>query len=229
MAAKHKLLVDFHGAYKPTGLIRTWPNVLTSEGVKGLENLKWSRLPDPEHNLMLPFTRMAAGPMDYTPGAMINKDSASFHIDWDQPMSLGTRCHQLALYVAFESPLQMLADSPSQYEREPQCMEFLRRVPTVWDETRVLQAAVGDYLVIARRSGTTWFLAGLTDWTGRSFEIPLDFLGDDDYTLECWQDGINVEHHASDYKFQTQSVSDQSRIKIEMGKGGGWVGVITKS
>jgi len=229
MAAKHKLLVDFHGAYKPTGLIRTWPNVLTSEGVKGLENLKWSRLPDPEHNLMLPFTRMVAGPMDYTPGAMINKDSASFHIDWDQPMSLGTRCHQLALYVVFESPLQMLADSPSQYEREPECMEFLRRVPTVWDETRVLQAAVGDYVVIARRSGTTWFLAGLTDWSSRSFEVPLDFLGDDDYTLESWQDGVNVDRHASDFKFRTQSVSDQSRIKMQMAKGGGWVGVITKS
>jgi len=229
LAARHKLLVDFHGAYKPTGLIRTWPNVLTSEGVKGLENLKWSRLPDPEHNLVLPFTRMVAGPMDYTPGAMINKDSASFHIDWDQPMSLGTRCHQLALYVAFESPLQMLADSPSQYEREPECMEFLRRVPTVWDETRVLQAAVGDYLVIARRIGTTWYLAGLTDWSSRGFEVPLDFLGDDDYTLESWQDGVNVDRHASDFKFQTQSVSDQSRIKMQLARGGGWVGVMTKN
>lgn len=229
LAARHKLLVDFHGAYKPTGLIRTWPNVVTSEGVKGLENLKWSRLPDPEHNLMLPFTRMVAGPMDYTPGAMINKDSASFHIDWDQPMSLGTRCHQLALYVAFESPLQMLADSPSQYEREPECMEFLRRVPTVWDETRVLQAAVGDYLVIARRSGNTWYLAGLTDWNSRCFEAPLDFLGDDNYTLESWQDGINVDRHAGDFTFKTQSVSDQSRIKLQMAKGGGWVGIINKN
>jgi len=131
--------------------------------------------------------------------------------------------------VVFESPLQMLADSPSQYEREPECMEFLRRVPTVWDETRVLQAAVGDYVVIARRSGTTWFLAGLTDWSSRSFEVPLDFLGDDDYTLESWQDGVNVDRHASDFKFRTQSVSDQSRIKMQMAKGGGWVGVITKS
>ena len=229
MAAKHKLMVDFHGAYKPTGLIRTLPNVVTSEGVKGLENLKWSRLPDPEHNLLLPFTRMVAGPMDYTPGAMINKDSASFYIDFNEPMSLGTRCHQLALYVAFESPLQMLSDSPSNYEREPVCMDFLRRVPTVWDETRVLKAAMGDYLVIARRSGTTWFLAALTDWTSRSFDIALDFLGDDDYLLESWQDGINVDRHAADFKYAQQSVSDQSRIKIEMGKGGGWVGIINRN
>ena len=229
MAAKHKLMVDFHGAYKPTGLIRTLPNVVTSEGVKGLENLKWSRLPDPEHNLLLPFTRMVAGPMDYTPGAMINKDSASFYIDFNEPMSLGTRCHQLALYVAFESPLQMLSDSPSNYEREPVCMDFLRRVPTVWDETRVLKAAMGDYLVIARRSGTTWFLAALTDWTSRSFDIALDFLGDDDYLLESWQDGINVDRHAADFKYAQQSVSDQSRIKIEMAKGGGWVGIINRN
>ena len=229
MAAKHKLMVDFHGAYKPTGLIRTLPNVVTSEGVKGLENLKWSRLPDPEHNLLLPFTRMVAGPMDYTPGAMINKDSASFYIDFNEPMSLGTRCHQLALYVAFESPLQMLSDSPSNYEREPVCMDFLRRVPTVWDETRVLKAAMGEYLVIARRSGTTWFLAALTDWTSRSFDIALDFLGDDDYLLESWQDGINVDRHAADFKYAQQSVSDQSRIKIEMAKGGGWVGIINRN
>ena len=226
LAGRHKLLVDYHGAYKPTGWIRTLPNVVSSEGVKGLENLKWSRLPDPEHNLTLPFTRMVAGPMDYTPGAMINKDSASFNIDFGAPMSLGTRCQQLALYVVFESPLQMLADNPSNYEREPGCMEFLRQVPSVWDETRVLQAAMGDYVALARRNGTTWYLAAMTDWTGRDLDISLGFLGQGNFQMDVWQDGVNVDKYAADFQRQQQSVTAASRVKIRLAGGGGWVAII---
>ncbi len=226
MAAKHKLLVDYHGAYKPTGLIRTLPNVVTSEGVKGLENLKWSRLPDPQHNVTLPFTRMVAGPMDYTPGAMVNKDSASFYIDFTEPMSMGTRCHQLALYVVFESPLQMLADVPSNYEREPECMRFLSQAPSVWDETRVLKAAVGDYVVMARRSGAAWYIGALTDWTGRDLDISLNFLAPGNHSMQVWQDGPNVDKRAVDFQCLQQTVTAESRVKMRLAGGGGWVAII---
>ena len=151
-AARH-LLVDYHGAHKPAGLNRTWPNVLTFEGVHGLENNKWTDDVTPTHNVTLPFTRMLAGPMDYTPGAMLNAQPRNFRAIFDRPMSIGTRTHQLAMYVVFESPLQMLADSPSEYEREPDAMEWLRAVPVTWDETRPLDAAVGSHVLVARRHG----------------------------------------------------------------------------
>jgi len=139
-AAKRELLVDFHGAYKPTGLRRAYPNLITREGVLGLEHSKWSKNVTPEHACILPFTRMLAGPMDFTPGAMINATEGQFSIIYNKPMSQGTRCHQLALYVLFESPLQMLCDAPSNYLKEPEAMEFLSKVPTVWDATHVLDA-----------------------------------------------------------------------------------------
>ncbi len=157
-AAKRRMLVDFHGAYKPTGMYRTFPNVITSEGVMGLEHNKWSRDITPEHDVTLPFTRMFAGPMDYTPGAMLNGGMKSFQIHYNRPMSQGTRCHQLAMYVVYESPLQMLADSPTNYRREPACLAFLSKVPTVWDETRVLEAKVADYSswrAAAEKTGTS--------------------------------------------------------------------------
>ncbi|MFP4489058.1 MAG: glycoside hydrolase family 97 protein, partial [Bacteroidales bacterium] len=161
-AADHKLLVDYHGSYKPAGLRRTWPNVLTREGLKGLEHCKWSADISPDHNLILPFIRMVAGPMDYTPGAMINFDSLTFSDMYTRPGSMGTRAHQMALYVAYESPLQMLADSPVNYRKEQECTNFITEVPVIWDETRVLEAKTGDYLVIARRSGDDWFVGAMT-------------------------------------------------------------------
>lgn len=167
-AAEHKMLVDFHGAYKPTGWLRTFPNVLSSEGVAGLENHKWGSFVTPEHNVTLPFTRMVAGPMDYTPGAMINFHEKDHKVWFNLPASVGTRCHQLGMYVVYESPLQMLADSPSNYYREEKCMDFLSQVPVVWDETRVLKASVGEYIVVARRSGNTWFIGGMVGKKGRS-------------------------------------------------------------
>ena len=182
-AAKRHFLVDFHGAYKPTGLYRTFPNVLTSEGVKGLEHTKWSRDITPEHDVTLPFTRMAAGPMDFTPGAMINGGLKNFQIIYSQPMSQGTRCHQLAMYVVYESPLQMLSDTPTNYLREPECLAFLSKVPTVWDETRVLDAKMADYVLVARRNGTAWYVGAMTDATPRELTLDLSFLEDRPYEM----------------------------------------------
>lgn len=159
-AARRRMLVAFHGSCKPTGLERKYPNVITREGVMGLEHNKWSRNVTPEHNLTIPFTRMVAGAMDYTPGAMTNANERDFQPIFARPMSMGTRCHQLAMYVVYESPLQMLSDSPSSYLRDPAVLDFLARVPTVWDETVVLQAKVGDYIAVARRAATgEWYSA----------------------------------------------------------------------
>lgn len=228
-AAKRKLLVDFHGSYKPAGLHRTYPNVITREGVKGLENNKWEDLVTPEHNLTLPFIRMVAGPMDYTPGAMVNAQQENFRSVFYRPMSQGTRCHQLAMYVVFESPLQMLADNPSLYLKEPQIMEFLGPVPTVWDETKVLHAKVSDYVVIARRNRDEWYVGAMTDWTPREFELDFSFLDSGEYSIDIFQDGINADRWASDYKKVVKKVSNKDKVNIKLAPGGGWVGRISKS
>jgi len=227
-AAKRKLLVDFHGAYKPTGMHRAYPNVISYEGVKGLENNKWSMLPSPEHNLIIPFIRMVTGPMDYTPGAMINGTKENFRIVFDQPMSLGTRCHQLALYVVFESPLQMLADNPSNYYREPECMEFLKEVPTTWDDTKVLHAKISEYIAIARKHGDRWFMGALTNWDSRSLELKLDFLEPGEYEIEIWKDGINADRYGADFAQMKQTVTNKSVITINMAPGGGWVAIVSR-
>ncbi len=226
--AKRKLLVDFHGAYKPSGLNRAYPNVISYEGVKGLENAKWSTLPNPEHNVTLPFIRMVAGAMDFTPGAMINKTKSNFNPVFTEPMSSGTRCHQLGMYVVFESPLQMLADNPSNYYREPECMEFLSSVPSVWDDTKVLDAKVSDYIAIARRSAETWYVGAMTDWDARTLELNLDFLGEGNYKMKIWKDGINAGKHAADFAQEEIEVSNQSKVKVKMAPGGGWVAILEK-
>lgn len=228
-AAQHKLLVDFHGSYKPAGLRRTWPNVLTREGVRGLENTKWSYEISPDHDLTIPFIRMVAGPMDYTPGAMVNYDSAYFRPMFNRPASMGTRVHQMAMYIAYESPLQMLADSPSNYRKEHECTEFIAGVPVVWNETRVLAAAVGDYLVIARRSGDEWFVGAMTDWEAREFEIDLSFLGGGEYKAVIFSDGINADRYAQDYKKTETVISKDDKLTIKMAPGGGYAARITKN
>ena len=224
-AAEHKMLVDFHGAYKPTGWLRTFPNVLSSEGVAGLENHKWGSFVTPEHNVTLPFTRMVAGPMDYTPGAMINFHEKDHKVWFNLPASVGTRCHQLGMYVVYESPLQMLADSPSNYYREEKCMDFLSQVPVVWDETRVLKASVGEYIVVARRSGNTWFIGGMVGKKGQKFDITLDFIKGNK-TLTCWEDGVNVDLQAQDFACRTKKVKQGDTITISMYDGGGYVAII---
>lgn len=224
-AAEHKMLVDFHGAYKPTGWLRTFPNVLSSEGVAGLENHKWGSFVTPEHNVTLPFTRMVAGPMDYTPGAMINFHEKDHKVWFNLPASVGTRCHQLGMYVVYESPLQMLDDSPSNYYREEKCMDFLSQVPVVWDETRVLKASVGEYIVVARRSGDTWFIGGMVGKKGQKFDITLDFIKGNK-TLTCWEDGVNVDLQAQDFACRTKKVKQGETITINMYDGGGYVAII---
>jgi alpha-glucosidase len=221
-AAKRKMLVDFHGAIRPAIMTRTWPNIVSTEGVRGLEHNKWSKDTTPEHDVTLPFTRMWIGPMDYTPGAMLNAQKSSFASIFEQPMSQGTRCHQLAMYVVYESPLQMLADSPSNYLREPEVMEFLGPVPTVWDDTRVLDARMGDYLIVARRSGRDWWVGAMTDWTPRELEAPLSFLPEGNFQMDAYQDGVNSHRHGSDYTKVKSRVDRATKVKIRMAAGGGW-------
>ncbi len=221
-AAKRKMLVNFHGSYKPAGLRRAYPNVITREGVRGLEQSKWSDWADPEMAVILPFIRNVAGPMDYTPGAMRNATKTNFSPVFTKPMSQGTRCHQLAMYVIYESPLQMLADNPSHYYAEPECMEFLSPVPTTWDRTIAIKGQVGDYIVLARQSNDEFYLGAMTDWTARKFEIPLDFLEDGTYQAIIFQDGINADKNAEDYKMIKKVVSSQEKITINLAPGGGF-------
>jgi alpha-glucosidase len=221
-AANRRMIVDFHGCYKPAGLRRAYPNVLTREGVQGLEQCKVTDTLTPEHNLTIPFIRMVAGPMDYTPGAMINAQKENFKPIFKQPMSLSTRCHQLAMFVVYESPLQMLADSPSNYRREPECMEFLRRVPTVWDETVVLHARIGDCLALARRSGDEWYVGAMAGETPRDLTLDFSFLDPGRYKIDFYQDGVNAERNASDFRFDTARINRDSRMTIHLARGGGW-------
>ena len=227
-AAQRKLLVDFHGSFKPTGLSRTYPNVMTREGVRGLEHSKWSADITPDHDVTIPFTRMFAGAMDFTPGAMVNATKASFRPVWSDPMSQGTRCHQLAMYVVYESPIQMLCDNPINYDREPVVMEYLSNVPTVWDETRALNGKISDYVTVARRKGNDWFVGSMTDWTSRDFRFPLEFLGAGPYELIQYVDGINAERHASDYRRTVTTVTRNDTLEMHLSAGGGCVAWMRK-
>jgi alpha-glucosidase len=227
-AAARRLVVDFHGAHKPAGLDRAYPNVLTFEGVRGLENSKWSTTVTPEHDVTLPFTRMLAGPMDFTPGAMLNAQPASFHPVFDRPMSQGTRAHQLAMYVVYESPLQMLADAPSEYLREPETMEFLAAVPVTWDETRVLAARVADYVLVARRQGAEWYVGAMTDSTARELALDLSFIGEGEWTLDAWADGINADRDGRDFRRESQPVTRASRLTLRLAPGGGYAARIRR-
>lgn len=220
--AKRKMLVDFHGCQKTATMTRTWPNLISTEGVRGLEWDKWSAETDPLHDVTLPFTRMFLGPMDFTPGAMLNAQKVSFAPIFNRPMSLGTRCHQLAMYVVYESPLQMLSDSPSNYLREPKIMEFLGPVPSVWDETKVLGGRIAEYVVVARRSSKDWYVGAMTNWTPRELEIDLSFLPDGNYSMTAYQDGINADRYGSDYQQVKNQVNKTTKLKLKLAPGGGW-------
>jgi len=226
-AAKRKMLVDYHGAIRTATMIRTWPNLVSTEGVLGLEQSKWSELANPEHDVTIPFTRMFMGPMDYTPGAMVNASKTNFGKIFQQPMSMGTRCHQLAMYVVYESPLQMLADNPSNYLREPEVMQFLAPVPTVWDETKVLDAKMGDYVVVARRKGRDWYVGAMTDWTAREMELDFGFLPEGNFQMEAYQDGVNANRHGSDYQKVASQIKRTHKLKIKLAEGGGWAARIS--
>jgi alpha-glucosidase len=230
-AAKRKLLVDYHGAFKPTGMERLYPNVITREGVYGLEQAKWDATKGigPEHNVTLPFIRNAVGPMDYTPGAMINAQAESWAPIFQRPMSLGTRCHQLAMYIVYTSPLQMLSDVPSNYYREPECMEFLQYVPPVWNETVILGGKTGDYVIVARKAANgDWYVGAMTDWTARDIQIDFSFLGNENYLMDSWQDGINADRVGIDFARKTTNITKTAKQNIHLAPGGGWVARIKK-
>lgn len=222
-AAKHKLLVDFHGSFTPTGLERRYPNVISYEGVLGLEQNERCK---PENSIYLPFIRNAVGGMDFTPGAMLSVQPHDNRSTFSVAMASSTRAYQMALYVVFESGIQMLADSPTRYLNEPECTEYIASVPVLWDESVVLDAKVGEYVVIARRSGDKWFVGAITNQFGREIDIDLSFLGEGKYTLTSFEDGINADRVAIDYKRRTTEVDSQSKIHIKMVNNGGWCGVI---
>jgi alpha-glucosidase len=200
--------------------------VLSYEGVKGNENNKWSADITPEHNLTLPFTRMVAGPMDYTPGAMLNAHPVNHKVSYERPMGLGSRCHEVAKYIVYESPLQMMCESPSIYKKEQETVDFITSIPVVWDETRVLDAKVADYIVVARRKGNTWYVGAMTDASPRELEFSLSFLGEGNYSMTLMKDGINADRYAQDYKLEKRSVNKAEVLKIKMVSGGGWAAIL---
>lgn len=230
LCARYNMLVDFHGMYKPTGAQRTWPNVINYEGVNGLEQLKWSPkgYDQVTYDVQIPFIRQFAGPMDYTQGAMRNAIKKNYNPVNSEPMSQGTRCRQLATYVIFDSPLNMLCDNPSNYKREPECTAFIARIPTVWDETLGLDGKVGEYITMARRSGDEWYVGGLTNWDKRDITVDLSFLGEGFYEIELFKDGINADRAACDYKRVVMPVPEDRQLKVTLFPGGGFAGRIEK-
>lgn len=222
LAAENNVMVDFHGAYKPTGLMRTYPNVVNCEGVHGMEQLKWGHDDQVTYDVSIPFIRMVAGPMDYTPGAMRNANKESFRPVNEMPMSQGTRCHQLAMYIMYEAPFEMLSDNPTAYLKEQESADFISSVPTTFDETIALDGKVGAYCVIARRKGNTWFVSAMNNWTARDINIDLSFLQTGNYEAQIFKDGINADRDATDYKKETKSLSSTDKLNVHLAPGGGW-------
>lgn len=230
-AARHHLLVDFHGL-KPSGVQRAYPNVVNFEGVKGLENCKWEPrnangpVHDmPRYDVSIPYLRMLPGPLDYTPGAMLNATRHNFFGNNNNPMSMGTRVHQMAMYVIYEAPLQMLADTPTRYKQNQECTSFIAGVPTTWDETHPIAGEMGEYVAIARRSGKKWFVAAMNNWSPRTLSIKLDFI-DVPATIDAFADGINADREATDYAHTRRPVTPGETINVSLAPGGGWTAVI---
>ena len=222
VAAKYQLMLDFHGMFAPQGLQRTWPNVVNFEGVRGMEYMKWH--PDDRvatHAVQLPFIRMMAGPMDYTPGAFRNRIRKAAVASNSMPQGLGTRCNQLAMYIIYEAPLQMLADNPSIYKKEQACTDFIATVPTTFNETKALDAKFGEYLVMARRKGTDWFIGAMTNWTERDLSIDLSFLPAGSYKATIFRDGVNADRDATDYAKEIKIFNTDSKLTVHLAPGGG--------
>ena len=219
-AAAHHLMIDFHGAYKPDGLRRTWPNLITREGVMGKEYLKWSARTSPLHDATLPFTRMLAGPMDYTPGAFGNSTRENFVPRQVEPMGLGTRAHELALYVIFESPFEMVSDYPERYQGQPE-FDFIKRIPATWDEVKVVSGKPMETITLARRSGKDWYVGSITNWTERDVNISFSFLGDGDYTAEMYSDAQDAATEPTHTSFSKLGVTKDSVLEVHLAPGGG--------
>ena len=228
--AERKIFVDFHGVTKPEGLRARYPNILTREGLIAYEGYKWSEYPSPEYEVTVPFIRMVAGPMDYEPGTMRNASKRDFRPVGGQPMSMGTRIHQLAMFVVYDSPYAKMGGNPSDYLLEPDYTRFMVGIPTVWDETRVLAGKVSDYIVTLRKAANgDYYIGAMTDWSPRKVEIDFNFLDEGEYHMTVYQDGINADTYGSDYKKISKTITKQQHQVIEMAPGGGWVARVTKS
>ncbi len=227
-AAKRKMVIDFHGAYKPAGLRRAYPNVLTREALIEFEYNGWTKHVTPRHDNLLPYLRMVTGPMDYIPYTTRNATKKNFRPVGDMPMGQGTRAHSMAQFVIYESPMQMLPDGPSDYYRERECTEFISKIPVEWDDLKVLRAKLGEYTVLARKNGDNWYIGAITDWQERSFDIRFDFVGEGKYTMEYIEDGINAGTRAIDYKKKSRTITAGDMMKINLASGGGWVAILQK-
>ena len=221
-AAEHHLMVNFHGAFKPTGMIRTYPNQITREGILGNEYNRWSARVTPEHKTTLPFTRLLAGPADFTPGGFLNQQLDQFQFNVRPTQVQGTRCAELALFVCLESPIINAADHPSHYRDQPG-LDFLKIVPTVWDDTRVLDAAVGEHVVIVRRNGDRWFLGALTDRNARDIPVKLDFLGSGSWTLKLWKDAPDSDTVGEHLVTEQRTVTAADTLTLHLARAGGAV------
>lgn len=228
IAAENKLIVDYHGVFKPAGLQRTYPNVIGYEGVKGLENYKWATEDQPRYAVSIPFIRMMAGPMDYTPGAMRNSNKTNYRSIDSMPMSMGTRCHQIAMFVIYEAPFQMLSDNPTIYKKEQECTDFIAVIPTITDETVALDGKVGEYAAIARKKENTWYVGAMTNWNPREITIDFSFLGEGNYQAIIFKDGVNADRDATDYKKEIVKITSADKLKVSMSAGGGWAARIEK-
>lgn len=225
--AKRKIEVIFHGAYKPDGLSRTYPNILTYEGVMGTEYSRWSSLPDPLNNVTIPFTRMLVGPMDYAPGSMTNSNKENFKGQWKYPMTQGTKTQQLAMLVVYESGIQTLCESPKIYEKTPE-FEFIKQVPVTWDSTIVLDGKIGEYIVIARKKDDKWFIGGMTNWDQRNIVIDLSFLGNDKYESVIYSDASDANTNPGNVKIFKKVLRSSDKISFWFAKGGGAAIVLKK-
>lgn len=228
--ARYRFMCMIHGAPKPAGFTRTFPNMLTREGLLGSEYNAWSSKATPEHDLMLPFIRMFSGPMDYEPGILQNatKDQ-TVKMGFEKVIAQGTRMHQLAMFVIYDSPLQFFAGNLSDAIREPELMKFLGSIPTVWDETKVFDAQLGKYISEVRRNGENWYIAAMNDWTPKEFSIPLSFLQEGTFTIEIASDGKNAARNPEDYKLTLKEVTAKDSVKVKLAPGGGYVARIIKN
>jgi alpha-glucosidase len=217
-AAEQRLMVDLHGAYPPTGLYRTYPNYMTQEGIMGAEYNKWSRRVTATHNVTLPYTRMLLGPMDYTPGGFRNVRADEFRINNSPPFVQTTRGQALAMFVVYDSPLQMVADSPDAYENAAG-FDFVKDVPASWDETRFLQGTIAEYIVLARRKGNAWYIGAMTNEAARELTVPLDFLGSGNYRSQVWEDGTMPQ----ELRQRNTRVTREDKLTLELAPGGGAV------
>ena len=221
------MIADFHGAYKPCGLSRKYPNLLTREALIEFEYSGGTTWDNPEHHNLLPYIRMFTGPMDYIPATMRNPTKDNFRAIGDYPMGQGTRAHAMALFVILSSPTEMLPGSPSHYYREKECTDFLAKIPVEWNETRLLKGKISKYTVLARRSGDSWFVGAITNQDERKLELPTDFLPQGKYEIEIIEDGVNANTCASDYKLSKSEIQAGKILKLNLAAGGGWVARIT--